>query len=136
MFGHSTLRKGTVSYGVYFYALISVGSVLSIVFSVRAGQYLSSLHAVGLLLLIFAIGFTVLRGDHLQTDVRSRELEADSESNETTDRAKDLPFSAGFWEALYNRYVDRSEFKRIEMALYAIGILALGVVQVAVKLGV
>lgn len=136
MLGYSTLRKGTVSYGVYFYALISVGSLLSIVYSIRAGQYLSSLHAVGLLLVIFAIGFTVLRGDHLQTDVRNRELDADSELDETTDRANDLPFSAGFWEALYNRYVDRPEFKQVEMVMYVAGVLSLGVVQAVVKLGI
>jgi hypothetical protein len=136
MFGHSTLRKGTVTYGVYFYALISVGSLSSIVFSVRDGHYLSSLHAIGLVLVIFAIGFTVLRGDLLQTDVRNRASETDSETNESDDRAPDLPFSAGFWEMVYNNYVDRAEFKRVEIGMYVVGILALGVVQVAVKLGI
>lgn len=136
MFGHSTLRKGTVTYGVYFYALISVGSLSSIAFSIRDGQYLSSLHAIGLVLVIFAIGFTVLRGNLLQTDVRNRVSEADSETNETADRASDLPFSAGFWEIVYNRYVDRAEFKRLEMGMYTVGVLALVVVQLAVKIGI
>ena len=136
MFGHSTLRKGTVTYGVYFYALISVGSLSSIAFSIRDGQYLSSLHAIGLVLVIFAIGFTVLRGNLLQTDVRNRVSEADSETNETADRASDLPFSAGFCKIVYNRYVDRAEFKRLEMGMYTVGVLALVVVQLAVKIGI
>ena len=136
MLGQSALRKSTVTYAVYFYVLITVGSVLSIVYSIQGGYYLSSLHAIGLLLVILAIGFSVLRGDYLQTDVRSRTNETDSDEDEDHDVASDLPFSAGFWEALYTRYIDRPDFRRVEIGMYAVGVLSLGIVQVAVKLGV
>jgi hypothetical protein len=136
MLGQSTLRKGTVTYAVYFYVLITVGSLLSIAYSLQDGHYLSSLHAIGLLLVILAVGFSVLRGDYLQTDVRSRVSDDDSEEDEDHDVASDLPFSAGFWEALYTRYIDQSGFRRVEMGMYAVGVFSLGIVQAAVKLGV
>lgn len=125
------VKKGTVSYAIYFYALVTVGSVLTIAFSVQAGYYLSSVHALGLLFIIFAIGATVLRSNYLNTDVRQR---VDFENTDGPVPITDLPFSAGFWELIYSRYVDSPQFKRVEMAMYVIGALALGVVQAAVKL--
>jgi len=136
MLGQSVLRKGTVAYAVYFYVLIIVGSILSTVFSLQSGHYLSSLHTLGVLLVILAIGFSVLRSDYLKTDVRLRTKETDSDENKDHDVASDLPFSAGFWEALYTRYIDRPDFRRVEIGMYAVGVLSLGIVQVAVKLGV
>ncbi|CDK38018.1 hypothetical protein BN903_218 [Halorubrum sp. AJ67] len=124
-----------MTYAVYFYVLITVGSLLSIAYSLRGGQYLSSLHAIGLLLVIFAVGFSVLRGDYLQTDVRSRASEDDPGEDGDHDTVGDLPFSAGFWEALYTRYIDRSGFRRVEMGMYAVGVLSLAIVQAAVKFG-
>lgn len=125
MIKSNLLQKGTVSYAVFFYLFVSIGSLLSIVFSLRGGRYLSSVYTLGLLLVISAIGFTLLRHNYLKTDVRARSAEGDSESKSETsvaNRAQSLPFSGDFWEVTYNCYVDQPEFKRAEIALYIIGI--------------